>query len=384
MFSQLHMLLPVKQEVSDPPAGGVRHTQLGELLLKQSQDDGVKGRAEIHTQDPGIGSCGVQVLEDVMEGQVDCIVYRPVGSVGELQGVQEGVGTGKTNLLKAVQYESSSLLSQTSGNPDDVTVLLTAPTCVAAYNIGATTIHNTFSISVNVTFPCVPLGDENINSLRAKLVNILAVSDFHQLPPVKGTPLYADGKGVNLWDNNFMVAQLTQVVRQKNVSFAEMMNRFRIRKKDEPLNVRDVHLIKECGTREKPIAVHIISTNQQVDTYNIEMLDARGPNAITIEVQDSERNLKSGRMERKTDARIMLKKNIDVSDGLVNGAFRAVVHITPSPDIGHNQRAKNQQNIPPNTTIIEPQEDQVSNNGGVRHQFPLKLAWHAQSTKYTV
>ena len=65
--------------------------QLGMLLLKQSRDDGVKGRAEIHTQDPGVGSCGVQVLEDVMEGQVDCIVYRPVGSVGELQGVQEGV-----------------------------------------------------------------------------------------------------------------------------------------------------------------------------------------------------------------------------------------------------------------------------------------------------
>ena len=91
MFSQLHMLLPVRQEVSDPPAGGVRHTQLGELLLKQSRDDGVKGRAEIHTQNPGVGSCGVQVLEDVMDGQVDCIVYRPVGSVGKLQGVQEGV-----------------------------------------------------------------------------------------------------------------------------------------------------------------------------------------------------------------------------------------------------------------------------------------------------
>ena len=92
MFSQLHMLLPVRQEISDPPAGGVRHTQLGELLLKQSRDDGVKDRAEIHTQDPGVGSCGVQVLEDVMESKVDCIVYRPVGSVGKLQGVQEGVG----------------------------------------------------------------------------------------------------------------------------------------------------------------------------------------------------------------------------------------------------------------------------------------------------
>ena len=31
--SELNALLPVRQEVSDPSAGGVRHIQLGELLL---------------------------------------------------------------------------------------------------------------------------------------------------------------------------------------------------------------------------------------------------------------------------------------------------------------------------------------------------------------
>ena len=84
MFSQFHMMLPLRQEVCNPPAGGVRHTQLGELLLKQSRDDCVESRAEIHKQDPGVGACGIQVLEDVVKGQVDCIVYRPVGSVGKL------------------------------------------------------------------------------------------------------------------------------------------------------------------------------------------------------------------------------------------------------------------------------------------------------------
>uniref|UniRef100_A0AAQ4NQY4 F-BAR domain-containing protein n=1 Tax=Gasterosteus aculeatus aculeatus TaxID=481459 RepID=A0AAQ4NQY4_GASAC len=34
------------------------------------------------------------MLEDVVEGHVDSIVHRLVGSVGELQGVQEGVGEG--------------------------------------------------------------------------------------------------------------------------------------------------------------------------------------------------------------------------------------------------------------------------------------------------
>ncbi len=68
MFSQLYKLPPVRQEVCDPPTGGVRHVQLGELVLQQSRDDGVESRAEVHKQDPGIGSCGVQVLEDEVEG----------------------------------------------------------------------------------------------------------------------------------------------------------------------------------------------------------------------------------------------------------------------------------------------------------------------------
>ncbi|KAG7460337.1 hypothetical protein JOB18_001218, partial [Solea senegalensis] len=53
------------QEVSDPPADGVRHAQLGELLLEQSRDDGVEGRAEIHKQDPGVGSCAKVVTVQV-------------------------------------------------------------------------------------------------------------------------------------------------------------------------------------------------------------------------------------------------------------------------------------------------------------------------------
>lgn len=122
--------------------------------------------------------------------------------------------------------------------------------------------------------PYQPLSEEKINSLRAKLsnlqiliideismvdhrllayihgrlrqikqtgdyslfgkVSILAVGDFYQLPPVKGTPLYADGKGINLWDGQFSVVELKDIVRQKNAAFAELLNRLRIRKKKNP------------------------------------------------------------------------------------------------------------------------------------------------------
>ena len=85
IFPQLHVLSPVRQKVCDPLAGGVRLSELGELSVKR--------RAEVHKQDPGVGSCRVQMLEGEM-GHVNCISYRPVGSVGELQGVQEWVCYG--------------------------------------------------------------------------------------------------------------------------------------------------------------------------------------------------------------------------------------------------------------------------------------------------
>ena len=48
MLPQFNVLHPVGQEVCDPPAGGVRHTQLGNLVLKKSWDYVVEGRAEVH------------------------------------------------------------------------------------------------------------------------------------------------------------------------------------------------------------------------------------------------------------------------------------------------------------------------------------------------
>lgn len=83
-----------------------------------------------------------------------------------------GAGTGKSHLIKAIYYEASRLLSQIAENPDDLTVLLTASTGVAAYNIGARTIHNTFSIGANIRFPYQPLSDEKVNTLRTTMGNL--------------------------------------------------------------------------------------------------------------------------------------------------------------------------------------------------------------------
>ncbi|XP_052441444.1 uncharacterized protein LOC127981121 [Carassius gibelio] len=362
-----------------------------------------------------------------------------------------GAGTGKSHLIKAIKYESTRLLSQLSENPDDITVLLTASTGVASFGIGGGTVHNNFAIGANVRLPYQPLSDNKINSLRTKLgslhiliidevsmvdhrllsyihgrlrqikqtgdyslfgkVSILCVGDFYQLPPVKGTALYADTKGVNLWENNFQVAELTKVVRQQDPSFAEMLNRLRVHKKGESLLSNDIAMLKKCETGKKCNDIHIFATNAEVDKYNIERLHECCPEAISIHAQDYVKNSKTGRMERKVGfhskvfnsclsksvslgigARVMLKKNIDVADGLVNGAFGTVVHVSESQNdnddfpsaihvefdnanVGKIQRSRTRKRFSQNSTVIEVQEDHVTNDGGIRRQFPLRLAW---------
>ena len=48
--------------------------------------------------------------------------------------------------------------------PDDISVLLTAPTGIAAYSLNAATIHHTLSIGTHASLPYIPLGEDKLNS----------------------------------------------------------------------------------------------------------------------------------------------------------------------------------------------------------------------------
>ncbi|KAK7921900.1 hypothetical protein WMY93_008802 [Mugilogobius chulae] len=45
-----------------------------------------------------------------------------------------GAGTGKSHLIRAIHYEATRLLAPTCSQPDKISVLITAPTGIAAYN----------------------------------------------------------------------------------------------------------------------------------------------------------------------------------------------------------------------------------------------------------
>ena len=169
--------------------------------------------------------------------------------------VTGGAGTGKSHLIKCIYYEASKILKNLE-NPEEVKVLLTAPTGTAAFNIGGFTVHSALKIPRTATFMYQPLGNDGLNTLRSQLaglqilivdeismvdlkvlahihgrlkqikqirttdrsslfggVCILAVGDFYQLPPVKAKSVCLPNMqlGSDMWNDNFEIVKLEEI-----------------------------------------------------------------------------------------------------------------------------------------------------------------------------
>ncbi len=59
--------------------------ELYQFILKGVRDDDVKGGAEVYKQDLHISPWSVQMLQDEVQSHFDCIIHRPVCSVGKPQ-----------------------------------------------------------------------------------------------------------------------------------------------------------------------------------------------------------------------------------------------------------------------------------------------------------
>ena len=154
-------------------------------------------------------------------------------------------GVGKSHVIKLIHSDTLKLL-KLSGTfePDDVTVLLTAPTGVAAFNINGMTLHSALLLGRSKYSSFQPLSHDKLNTLRTKLsddtvfggVSILAVGDLYQLPPVGQAQLFSPvsdcyaqlyGSG-SLWVDQFRMIELTEVMRQRGDSaFSELLCRVR-------------------------------------------------------------------------------------------------------------------------------------------------------------
>lgn len=81
-------------------------------------------------------------------------------------------GVGKSHIISLIHRDTVKLL-RLSGQvqPDDVKVLLTAPTGVAAFNIQGMTLHSALLLTTS-KFSNQPLTQDKLNTLRTKLSNL--------------------------------------------------------------------------------------------------------------------------------------------------------------------------------------------------------------------
>ena len=330
-------------------------------------------------------------------------------------------------------------------------VLLTSFTGTAAFNISGKTLHSVFKLPRSLKPPYRGLGAD-LDNVRAQLsdvqilvideismvskeilayvdhrlqaikgsrkafggVSILAVGDFYQLPPVrKSKPLCVYDFSFDMWHNNFKLFELQQIMRQReDVAFAQMLNRLRTKLKTDTLRSQDREMLQSVTKIPEDCpqdALHIFATNKECQEHNTKRLFTKFTDITTIEAVDYKKDPRTGHMARQphplTDsnnvlpdilqvsvgARIMLTRNIDVEDGLVNGSFGTVSSIimktTNAGTFVHmigiefdNRQAglkfRNKVKDAPDTTVyIERFEEPLTKKDTIRRQFPMKLAY---------
>ncbi|XP_076838347.1 uncharacterized protein LOC143483367 [Brachyhypopomus gauderio] len=369
--------------------------------------------------------------------------------------VTGGAGTGKSHLIKCIYLESSKILDKLPriSEESDIsmpTVLLSAFTGTAAFNISGKTLHSILKLPRSLKPPYQGLGN-CLDEVRSTLSNaeiiiidevsmvskplfayinwrlqdikgskkpfggmsVLAVGDFYQLPPPgKAKPLCVfEDHVLDFWQDLFQVVSLTEIMRQKeDIAFAELLNRLRLKGKGEALSEGDRALLTQAVTQPADCpkdVLHVFATNKLVEQHNTTIISDLYSELTNIDAHDYKKDLQTGRMEKQNTpfegrkgelpdrlqvavgACVMLIRNIDVEDGLVNGSFGKIVKIVSqvkdgkivvsmlgveldNPNAG--QRNHNRTGAD-NLVYIERVEEPLSRKGVVRHQFPMKLAF---------
>ncbi|CAI5670370.1 unnamed protein product [Oreochromis niloticus] len=365
--------------------------------------------------------------------------------------INGGAGTGKSHLIKCIYSEASKILSKVPRYADDVdiskpTVLLTAFTGTAAFNISGTTLHSLLKLPRSLKPPIQGLGNQ-LDEVRSELLNaeiividevsmvsrhlfayvdarlkqikgtrrpfggmsVIAVGDFYQLPPVRQSkPLCVhDPSEIDLWREHFQMITLTEIMRQKDdVVFAEMLNRIRVKGKLDVLCEADRNLLSQAITEPALCptdALHIFATNKEVDAHNSATLALLHTHIIDIHADDYRKDPRTGRMALQDrplkggknelpdtlkvaeGARVMLTRNIDIQNGLVNGAFGKLLRVVYSENDQHiiklglkmdnETSGKNNRTPADDMVYIERAEENLKQKGVVRRQFPVKLAF---------
>ena len=220
-------------------------------------------------------------------------------------------------------------------------------------------------------------------------ISMITVGDLFQLKPVFDKWIFENCQSCysefasNVWTDYFTLFELTEIMRQKDdKQFAQLLNRLREGNHSED----DIAILKQRlmtsrpGEDDYPMNIaHLFTTNASVNAHNNALYtcsktDKAQIKAIDIIVGDITDDLQKQIKNKIPDdatktmglysivsvakaAKYDLTTNVDVSDGLTNGAECIIESIDyrvenstrpsiiwvsfPQPDIGRNQRREN-------------------------------------------
>lgn len=289
---------------------------------------------------------------------------------GEDLFVTGGAGVGKTVLLK----EAASKLREMHK-----TVVICAPTGIAAFNAGGTTIHRLLNLKFGVTLTSLDTDDikpiqhatkvlqladvilldevsmvrvdlmdsflasvRKAEKARSKHIQICVFGDFYQLPPVLDrnseefrylAKYYGENIGIPYafkakeWRRRkFKVYELTEIVRQSNIEFISCLNRVRVG------NAVAVKWINDNSSKtEFKKSPYFFATNEQVDTRNKMRLDFLDGEAVTIKAFPIGKlgnhvmaEIGEGELVLKEGARVIATRN-NPTLGIYNGMLGTIM-----------------------------------------------------------
>ena len=337
-----------------------------------------------------------------------------------------GAGTGKSfliNRFKALNKGKS--------------ILLTAPTGIAAQQIGGATLHRTFKIPSNMLSPheqqkhvkaissllrstdiviideismCREdvftyvvrfIAQENLRRGRTEKkapIQLICVGDFFQLPPVITNSerecwreLWGNSEGFAFQSKAWEYMQiktiaLTEVVRQKDNAFATALNNIRLNN-ESGLD----YLNNNRSPDEIEDAIFLCSKNQKADDINYLRLQELDGDEYEFKMEKNDPNKVIKRsdlvcdevLSLKEGARVMLLVN-DYAGAYQNGSFGTVVKIMSDEIMVLLDTSRVVVSIKPHKWTIFDYELGESEDGrkvvvplekASYTQFPLKLAY---------
>ncbi|XP_062353528.1 ATP-dependent DNA helicase PIF1 [Cinclus cinclus] len=320
-------------------------------------------------------------------------------------------GTGKSFLLKRI----------VGSLPPNITYA-TASTGVAACHIGGTTLHAFAGIGSGKAplEQCIQLAErpgvrqhwlacqhliiDEISMVDGRFfdkleavaravrkrdepfggIQLIICGDFLQLPPVcKANEEIKFCFQAKSWRKCIHInMELTEVRRQSDKTFVSLLSAIRLGRCTEEVTRQLMQTAAHKSERDGILATRLCTHKDDVEITNERRLQQLPGEVHVFEALDSDPMLVKlidaqcpvgGRVELKLGAQVMLAKNLDVSQGLVNGA-RGVV-------VGFESEQKGLPKVRflcGVTQLIKMEKWIIKGPSGVhlsRQQLPLKLAW---------